>query len=561
MSEHAASAPRLGASLAMSRRAIGLSLGMIVVIGGALRFVGIGWGLSQGAVDGYHLPYHPDEATMTFTALRQMNPRALDFNPEIAHSEGTLFYYILAVTEVAASATGHVRLMDAAYYQEHPDQLSRVVIVGRAISALAGLAAVLAMIWLGSELGGAAVGLVAGLLMAVTPIEVLSSHFARPHTLLDALLILLFVFAWRYRRDGNFRDLWVGAVLVGLLSSTRYPMALSFCALVTAEIARKQAWPVVLRRLAVGGAIALGTLLITCPYLLLDPASVMAGQKRVSHWSGLPKFDEMAAELYLRLVVVPDAAITLPIAIVSVAGLAFLVKRRMPAGLFMAPWFVIYSLLTVVSPAGREAARWMQPVLPVLLIAAAFLIVHLGRTYAGKWGYALKGALALTIMYPLCVSLSHAVALRARDPRLEARDWIARNLPSGATIAIGRAPDGFGVGVNSHLRHRILVTNEDYQPYPPIPAERDVPRLDLERPRWYLVADWQFEKYPGLSYRRAMSEAKFQRLFGPQAHYEVAAVFARPLSAFMLPLPGRIRVAEEYIVAPRVYLLRRREEN
>lgn len=549
-------------SPAVSRRQKAL-FALILVVGGALRVTGLRWGLPLSPSDGYHLPYYPDEKGQTLAGLSQMNPRRLDFNPEVAHNEGTLFYYVLATVELSAAAAGYVKLAPAEHYYAHPVELSHMLIVARAVAAFFGVAAIAAMFWLVLPVAGAPGALFASGLLAVAPTAVLSSHFGRPHTLLEFLLTLTFGFAVRLHATRNLRYLWLGAVAVGILASARYPLGVSFLLLAVAYVlpTPRPPWRQSLRNLGKAAAISLGVLLVTCPYLILDPRSVLRGQQRVRLWSRAPDVD-LATETYLRFVFNGDAALTLPVLLFCALGVVYLLKSERRWARLLLIWPALYVPLLYVSPSARDAARWLEPLLPVLFTAAGLLFASLWSSAQTRTS-ALKrlsaGASALIFVAPAIASGTLAANLSERDPRLVLRDWLKVNIPAGTEIGVGNYTDVYGVGLNVHMgSHKVLMTNEQAFILPPVPEAHDVPLLLAKQPEWYFVADGHFARLPGVPYRNAMSDKKYELLFGPNSDYEVVRVFEHKRRVPTFMSFRTVATVEEFVVAPRIFVLRRK---
>lgn len=538
-----------------------VALVAIVLVAATLRFVGQGWGLVERDSDVYQVPAHPDETTLTLAALSQMDLGRRDFNPEIGHMDGTFFYYVLAATEVAASKLGLVHIAGTDYYHEHPKALSRFMRIARTLPALFGIATVLVLFAFARRAAGDAAGLAAAAVVAVAPISVLSGHFARPHALIDFFLSCVLGAAYVYRSTGERRWLFTAAVAVGLLASTRYPMVLVSVVLAVAEFTRasRPSLRASIGALARAAAIVLTVWIVTCPYLVLDPASVLEGMRRTSGWSAPPDWSRLGMEIELRTLHVGDAALTLPLYLAALASTVVVLLRRRDVAVIVFPWLAIYGSMLFLSPFARDAARWMQPLLPVLATAFGVVFADLLRsTSSPARRIGLVVACVALFVPAVGRSIAFADLLRGRDPRLEARAYVETHIPHGTPIGIGRTPDILALGMRTRAGYPIVTTNRLYQELPPVPAERDVPLLLTEAPEWFMVADTQFQRLPRVGYRRSMSEEKYQLLFGPDSPYEVVKVFAPARRVPWLPMGREARVIEECVVAPTVYLLRRR---
>jgi len=199
------------------------------------RLLGLGFGLPNRD---HAYPYNIDEWT-PMRALQQMEPRRLDFNPHYFENP-TLFYYLIGAGAFTAGRIGWVRLDgDERFYFDHPEHLARVIVVGRCLTVLFGLATV----WLTYRLarvfglGRGGAGLAAGLL-ALHPSHVIHSHYMTVNVAVTCATLAALVLIARWLRRRDLGSAAVAGSVAGLALSIKYSAALLLPLLVAAGVAR-----------------------------------------------------------------------------------------------------------------------------------------------------------------------------------------------------------------------------------------------------------------------------------------------------------------------------------
>ncbi|HWX23872.1 MAG TPA: glycosyltransferase family 39 protein, partial [Vicinamibacteria bacterium] len=143
---------------------------LIVLGGGALRFAGLGWGLRH--------PVHTDERVYVDNVVTMVEARDLDHR---FYTYPALFYYILAP---GIALLGHARRLGPDAYW-----------ISRGLVAFVGTGNILLAYVVASRLFGRAAGLATSLFLAVSPVDIRTSHQVRPDILLEGFgLAALLVF-------------------------------------------------------------------------------------------------------------------------------------------------------------------------------------------------------------------------------------------------------------------------------------------------------------------------------------------------------------------------------
>ncbi len=215
-----------------------LALLAILALAAAARFVALDWGLRH--------PVHLDERVYVENVVRMLAAGDLDHR---FYTYPGLFFYLLAPF---LALVGEPRWWTGEAYH-----------VARGVVAAAGVLDVLLAWWVGRRLLGPAAGLTAALLLAVSPLDVRTSHQVRPDVL---LLGFGFVALLAFRGLGRLRQDLRAGLLIGLATAIKFTGLLLVPYYVTARLLAPGRR---LRGLVAAGLVTVGVVLAATPYALL----------------------------------------------------------------------------------------------------------------------------------------------------------------------------------------------------------------------------------------------------------------------------------------------------
>jgi hypothetical protein len=406
-------------------------LAAVCLIGAALRLYGIGYGLPG--------VYNPDETPILNRALAL----ATDLKPQ-NFVYPSLYFYLVFVWEGLFFAIGRaIGMFDSlsAFQREFFIDPSRHFLAARAFTAACGTATVYAVYALGRRLYDRATGLTAAAALAVSPIAVRDAHYVKldiPTTLFVtcalAVLARIIVDAAAAAR----RRTWVLAgFLSGLAVSTQYYaifLGFSILGVAVADLKRSGRWQESGRLFLWATAAAAAGFVAGSPFLPFELQRVIADIAHVREVD----IDRAtvggmftAVVPYLRILL--KDAMGWPIWIAAVVGFGWALKSDWRRGLllvsFLGPFFVFIANTVPMS-------RYLNVVLPIIAVAAAFVLVRIGARLGrgtSAWTFAV---VMLALMPGLLASIAWDRFLQQPDTRALAGAFITANIPPGSSLLV-----------------------------------------------------------------------------------------------------------------------------
>ncbi len=390
----------------------------LVLLAGLLRFSGLSWGLR-------HVP-HWDERVFVDNVW-EMHARG-DFDHRYYEYPG-LFPLILY------PAVG------AVYREGLPTR--EAFLAARGVVALLGVLNVGLVYVLGVRLHGRSLGLAAALLLAVSPVDINTSHAVRPDVALQTAVLLAML---AYSRLGAAVRGDLGA---GLATGAAVAVKFTGAFLVPSYLAARWLAPGPrLSRVALAGLLGALVLVGATPYALINRAAFFEGlgvQFGAHYSSGgfAPEFQNHIAYYLGKIVFMlgPLGA--------SLAGIGLLSSRRR-----WRRWLplLLHILTTLVVMATAEVRfyRHLVPIAGLLCLFAALPLADLGSK---RPRLALVAAL-LAAAWPLGSSLREVTAMAGPSTADRALDWIEEHAVPGALILNGfRGLQQLGI---DHSRYDVM---------------------------------------------------------------------------------------------------------
>jgi hypothetical protein len=471
-----------------------LALLAIVAVGFALRAYDLDYGM-PGIL-------HPDELSLAHPAVRIADISKLDLDPDFFNYPSLVIYVLAGVVLLANTLGGGTATL--------PDQqVLDAVLLGRWVTLLFGVATIVVVYQLGRRLAGPRVGLLAALLLAVTPFHALDSHYLNVDIPLTFWCALGAFFLHGWWQDDRLRDLVLGAASIGFAGASKYNGLVLLGALAVLIVVpfrrRMEAGPA-LRAAALGGAACGAAFLLAAPYTLLRFDDFLAAVRfegahvSTGHWAwdvntGRLLHQRVLYQLTIGLPFVLGFALYL----LTLGGAGALALRRarewLPLAVVVGLLFLPVGISRVVFP------RYLLPLAPFLVLVAAYGGAAL---FEGKRPTRMVGGVLLTAsaLYTSAVTVTMVGALSPQSEE-QASVWIANNVERNSEIGVAAVapPSTFDM------------RNYRYIAFEPTHARGRLPP-------WLVVSSWYsraLERAPQV----APGEARFiESLDGPGSPYE-----------------------------------------
>jgi len=311
----------------------------------------------------------------------------------------------------------------------------------RLFSALLGTATILLVIDFGRRGYGWSAGLIAGAGLAVAFLAVRDSHFGTPDTALALAVTGALYLAFRTTQQQGKRPLLLNGVALGIAASLKYNGAIVLLA-----AAAGQAWGagrdraklgLMTRRLMAIAAVGIVTMLLTSPFLLLDPAMTSHGLSYIFSHLATDTVDQVG---WVRLVIALWNGLDPGLFILALAGVGYAAWRGTAADWIILAFLIPYYL--VIGTGHSVFFRYADPLIPPLALLAGRIAADL----AGSIGKERLRSLVIAVVLAAVVipaslhDLRFDTLIQQADTRTLAYDWLDQHIPPGSRVAIPYKP-------------------------------------------------------------------------------------------------------------------------
>jgi len=466
--------------------------------------------------------YHPDEYVI-LKSLSGMRPERLKMFPGFFGWPAFHFYVVGAALKLA-SLLGVVRLVPSLdFYFRNPGEMARLYLVGRVVTLLFAAGCVVVFARSAARLWGWEAGAATALLLALTPLFTMNAHYMTADVPMLFWIGLVFLASVHIYRGGGRRWYVLGGACLGIAAATRYQGALAALLLLWAHLlARPMRGPAgpeergALGRLAsvnlwLAAVVSVLVFLALNPYILARPGQFWAEVRGELGGARNPLPPPVAAGLFL------ESGFGMMFSGTALAALLMAAARRERAVHFVLLGFgVPVVVLCLARPA---MVRYLMPVapLPALLVAWAFFRIHRRGVEIGKRRTVAAAPVLLAVLLLATGAQSFQMARLFTDPQADTRtragEWIAENLPQGATIGVVSEPWQFELPPLDRSRFRVIVVKPEPE------------ALARARPDYFVSSDFQF---PPLAIRGPLSakeKAFWREVFQGGGRYVIARRF------------------------------------
>jgi 4-amino-4-deoxy-L-arabinose transferase-like glycosyltransferase len=410
---------------------------------GAVAVIAVAVLLRAVALD-FALPMltHPDEpTTVRRAALMSDNS---DWNPHHFNYPSMLFDVVAVFTRVYDWVNGQPGSVTASIDMQNIGvgltTKSGVFLALRALTAVLSVAMCLLAYWVVLRVTGRVLAaLLAGLLLAVSPVAIINGLFITPDTYSGVFTAIALLGAVGIVRRGRRLDYAIAGVGLGLAATSKYNAAVVAVPVIVAHLIRHRASAWRRPEVVLSGVTAVVTFVLLTPAAILDFDHVAAGVTREArHYAGGHGGWEGGAFWYYLSALRPDTLL-LAGACLSVLCLRSRHRREVAVVLsFAAAYGALLSFQYV------RFARNLLPIMPALAMLAGFTAA-VGADQLGRLPRSLRTVLAAAatavVTVGLAVAFTTAVGASQRleeRPRLEALQWLTAHVPVGSRVVVER---------------------------------------------------------------------------------------------------------------------------
>lgn len=403
-----------------------ISLGLIaaLLVGGALRFYGLDFGLPDA--------YHPDELRKAHS-LHKMKLRHT-LNPNFNLHPPLLLYLSWGVSKTVY------------YLGFFPESgIVRNMFAGRIVSAVVGTASIYLVYLIGGKLSSRFSGLIAAVLVAVSPLHVTNSRYMKEDALFLFFVLACALAILKCVEERKTKYLYLGGLLAGFALGSKYTGLVSIVIVLSAPWLVSQRLSlkpdmVLLKHLVPALLLMPIGFLLTVPYVVVDPHQLahlaggfgkesrhaMGGHMGISidPWSQLWMY-HLSRSLIPGLTLVP--------VLIALIGVGMCFRRLESKGLFLVGLLLLFYLPAewARSKPPPQPDRYVLACVPFFALLVGECLFSLRRIITTRGLQWL--AVSMIVALPFFRTMQLATEVRL-DTRKQMTRWLAENLPAGSKI-------------------------------------------------------------------------------------------------------------------------------
>jgi 4-amino-4-deoxy-L-arabinose transferase-like glycosyltransferase len=412
-----------------------LFLGWLLALALGLRLWGINYGLpfAFGNIDETIIIVNP----LGFLAGGTGRPSFFEYPALYSYISYFVYLVYFWIGQMAGNFSSVVDVLFA--YAIAPGKFYLLL---RTVTACLGTATVYVTFRIGRIYLGNAVGYIAALILAISPLHVAQSHWALPDVPMVLFSTVALYFIFGIARTGKPNDYLFTALFSGLAISTKYNAALVIIPFVIAHWLRCRAEgrgivaTLVERRLITAGVILIASFLLGSPYWILDFNSYFSAYVSASTHMRVGHLGIVESVPWIWII---------PIVLSSEGGLGILfvgaliyslICRRVTTNLLL---IMIGVAVFYIGTWGKAGLHYFLPIWPPLALLTARVLedlcVRLQRRRINQ-NIVLSGFVVVVVLPLVLSDALMNFKMTNEDTRSIAKRWIEDNLPVYSSIAL-----------------------------------------------------------------------------------------------------------------------------
>lgn len=395
-----------------------------------IAFIVRAWGINFG------LPYslHFDEGLLNYTAFfaasHKLRPDQFAYPMFYPYLIIFLygFYYLLGLLMGLWHSTRE-------FFIAYLTDATPFLLLTRFSTVLISTATVGLLYWIGKKLYHKKIGLVAAFLLSLTFLSVQEAHYTKEDTLVGFLGLSAFYLAVRILKNGKTKDYVLGGMILGILFATKYHFFIFLPLLIFAHFLRysrsRSSLKVLFNR-----KFLIGAVLIPVVFFLLNPYIIINYRQAVANIVGqfevttVPWVSPQGQPIFLYYLTHHlKHGMGTPLLLVAWAGIVCLLLKSPKRENLLLVLTPLAFFITLMVFGSQNFARYAIPILPFLSLSAAVILNNFFKKQAPLI------IISLLIILPSFLRiLKFDYYLTQKDTRLEAKDWIEKNILPGTKV-------------------------------------------------------------------------------------------------------------------------------
>ncbi|TVQ45672.1 MAG: phospholipid carrier-dependent glycosyltransferase [Gloeocapsa sp. DLM2.Bin57] len=293
----------------------------------------------------------------------------------------------------------------------------------------------------GKELKNHYVGLIAALLIAVTPLQVKYAKIIRSDILVTFFLVLSFLFCLKILAKNTRNNYLLSGVFLGLAIVTKYPALMLTPSIIIAHLISNQSqWWQERHKLFLTAYSCLLTSFLASPFLFINMGITLSNIRHEARDGNLGANSEgFLSNLFWYWHHPLEYSVTIYGLVLIVIGLFFCGYFKDKKQIILVSFFVIFYVF--ISYLSLRWDRWIIPLLPFACLLISSTLYQLYELFTKiskqRLGLLVIVTLIMLIFTHLMFSTYKEIKeISGKDTRTISREWILDNIPLGSSILV-----------------------------------------------------------------------------------------------------------------------------
>lgn len=406
--------------------------------------------------------FHPDEQNI-IKSISNMRPQRFDFNPHFFEYPSFLIYFTAFLVGLASVLNIVTITTDISHYFINPDAIGRFYLAGRIGVVILSVLGVLFLYKAAENFFDRKTAFFSALILAVTPLYVINSHFLTVDVPMVFWIILSLYFLSLCRQNGGMKFYYLSGLSIGFAAGTKYPALFVLFLIPTVYAVEEQEWRKMfsLSMLKTVLFVALGFFLTT-PYSLFAFSEFkrdllyQVGIRGFSR-TGINIFGKIPAFIFNTHIAF-QSGFCFTMCFLFLAGIISLLLRKDKGRIFIAG--LLFALAPLFIAGGVRYARYYLLLSPFLSVITGIFLASVTETALFR-KYRVLGVLFMSLFLgpPFLKSAAYSLHMSKEDIRIATARFIEKRIPEETEIVFTKDPWIFEVSPVNPSRYKVTIAD------------------------------------------------------------------------------------------------------